>query len=649
MTATSRVWVARPSVGKLAYGALFMMVLPALLWAWGHQLDQVVELPALRAPVAGAIIAFAGALVAGLGVRALWVHGGGLPMSPYPPLRRVSGDIYGVMSHPIYVGAVAFAGGLALAVGSAAGLWLVTPLLGLTAAVYVLGYEGEATVARYGRARTLPLLHLPLASDARPDARDRWSIYLLVFLPWLVLYLGVERLGVPPGAVVGYLPGEAELPVWPATEAVYALGYLFTLAAPLVSRTRAALRTFAIRGLLATALAVLVYLVAPVIAPAKPYEGGGLWGTLLRWERAGDQPVTAFPAFHAIWAILAASAFAERWPRWRAAWWTVAAAISASCLTTGMHALVDVAAAWALGAALLRANRIREAIRRTAERIANSWREVRVGPIRLMSHGLYAGLGFGIGCVMILALTGAENLPWLLLVSTSSIVTAGLWAQFIEGSPQMLRPYGYYGSILGSVIGAGFAAWLGADFWLLLGACAVAAPFVQAIGRLRCLVQGCCHGRAAPPAVGIRYTHPRSRVTRLSTLGGVPVHPTPVYSIAANLVIGPILLRLWMVGAPLTFVTGMYLLLTGLARFAEEHYRGEPQTPIYAGLRVYQWLAIAWGVAGAGLMALGGVTAPAPSGLEVHTLIPVGVFALLAYLAYGADLPDSNRRFSRLV
>lgn len=649
MTTAPSVWLARPSVGKLAYGALFMLVLPALLWVWGRRLDRIVHLPAIHAPVVGALIAIGGAMIAALGIRALWVHGGGLPMSPYPPLRRVSRDIYGIMSHPMYVGAVACAGGLSLVLGSAAGLWLVTPLLALTAAVYVVGYEADATLARYGPSPRLPVLRLPLASDSRPDVRDRVSIYLLVFLPWLVLYLGVERLGVPPGAVEGYLPGEADLPVWPATEAIYAAGYLFTLAAPLVGRTRAVLRTFAIRGLLATGLAVLIYLVAPVIASPKPFDGGGLWGMLLRWERAYDQPITAFPAFHAIWAILAASVYGDRWPRWRALWWGGALAISASCITTGMHALVDVAAAWALGAALLKVDLIWEAIRRAAEGVANSWHEVRLGPVRFMSHGVYAGLGAWIGSLTILALVGGENFPWLLLIGTSSIVGAGLWAQLIEGSPLMLRPYGYYGSVVGCVLGAALAAWLGADFWLLFGAVAIAAPFVQAIGRLRCLVQGCCHGREAPPAVGIRYTHPRSRVTRLSTLGGVPVHATPVYSILANLVIGPVLLRLWMVQAPLSFVVGMYFLLTGLARYAEEHYRGEPQTPVYGGLRIYQWLAIASGVAGAALMTLGGSPAPPPAGLEARVLLPTTVFAIATYLAYGADLPDSNRRFSRLV
>jgi hypothetical protein len=649
MTTISRPWVVRPSVGKLAYAVLFMVVLPMLLWVWTSRLDRMLHLPVVRAPVVGTLIALAGAALAALGIRALWLYGDGLPMSPYPPVRRVTRSIYGVMSHPLYVGAVACAAGVSLGLGSAAGLWLVTPLLGLTAAAYVLGYEGDATLERYGPSPTPPIVRLPAAVDSPPDIRDRASIYILVFLPWLVLYLGVERLGVPPGAVVGYLPGETELPVWPASEAVYAAGYLFTLAVPLVGRTRAGLRTFAVRGLLATGLAVLIYLVVPVIAPAKPFEGGGLWGTLLRWERLNDEPITAFPAFHAIWAILAASVYADRWPRWRAAWWGGALAIGASCITTGMHALVDVAAAWVLAAALLRADLLWSGIRRGAERIANSWREVRVGPIRLMSHGVYAALGVLIGSLIILALLGVESLPWLLLVGTSSIVGAGLWAQFIEGSPLMLRPYGYYGALPGCLIGAVIAASLGADFWLLLAAFAVATPFVQAVGRLRCLVQGCCHGREAPPEVGIRYTHPRSRVTRLSALGGVPVHPTPVYSILANLVIGPILLRLWMVRAPLAFVVGMYFLLSGLARFVEEHYRGEPQTPMYGGLRIYQWLAVAWGVAGAAFTTLGRASAPPPVGLDWHVLAPIGLFAVVGYLAYGADLPASNRRFSRLV
>src|SRR5207248_4708443 len=99
--------------------------------------------------------------------------------------------------------------------------------------------------------------------------------------------------------------------------------------------------------------------------------------------------------------------------------------------------------------------------------------------------------------------------------------------------------------LLGAILGVSIAKLAGADTWLLAGACCVAAPWLQALGRLRCLVQGCCHGRLAPDTAGIRYTHPRSRVFRLSSLAGLPVHAAPLYSILCNVFVAVALLRLW--------------------------------------------------------------------------------------------------------
>ena len=58
-----------------------------------------------------------------------------------------------------------------------------------------------------------------------------------------------------------------------------------------------------------------------------------------------------------------------------------------------MHALCDVAAGVALAAASLHATAIWHAAVRTGERIANSWREWRLGPMRIINYGAYAGLG----------------------------------------------------------------------------------------------------------------------------------------------------------------------------------------------------------------------------------------------------------------
>jgi hypothetical protein len=93
----------------------------------------------------------------------------------------------------------------------------------------------------------------------------------------------------------------------------------------------------------------------------------------------------------------------------------------------------------------------------------------------------------------------------------------------------------------------------------------------------------------------------------------------------------------------------MYLLLVGLGRFVEEHLRGEPQTVCLGGLRLYQWLGIAFVLAGGALSAVAGPAAPAPAGLPVEALPVLIALTLHTWFLYGVDFPNSNRRFSRLV
>jgi prolipoprotein diacylglyceryltransferase len=162
-------------------------------------------------------------------------------------------------------------------------------------------------------------------------------------------------------------------------------------------------------------------------------------------------------------------------------------------------------------------------------------------------------------------------------------------------------------------------------------------------------VQGCCHGAPASPSVGIRYVHPRSRVCRLTDLAGVPVHPTPLYSILWNAVPALLGARLWAVRAPLPVIVGAYLILTGLGRFVEESRRGEPQTPVFARLRLYQWIAACTVAAGAVSTCLpAAVPTPAPEP-SLRAVAAGAVFALATWFALGVDFPRSNRRFARLV
>src|SRR5581483_10458128 len=122
--------------------------------------------------------------------------------------------------------------------------------------------------------------------------------------------------------------------------------------------------------------------------------------------------------------------------------------------------------------------------------------------------------------------------------------------------------------------------------------------------RFRCLVQGCCHGAPTDEKRGICYWRPESRVCRIANFANVPLHPTPLYSMLGNVAIGIILGRMWSAGAAPSLIVGLYLVLAGMARFVEESYRGEPQTPMVRGLRLYQWFALMSLFAGALVMSI---------------------------------------------
>jgi protein-S-isoprenylcysteine O-methyltransferase Ste14 len=634
-------------VGAAAYAVLFVVLLPWLLALWMRRLDGIITLPAYGTTMIGLAVAGGGLALMAAATLSLWIVGRGLPMSPFPPERFVESGPYGLVPDPIYIGAVAACLGYAMVTRSAAGLWIVTPLLAMAAASFVLGYEREATRHRFGPG-VQPRLRLPPPADAAPTGGERAAVLLFVLLPWMVVYEAVNRLGIPPDARSSYMAWEGAVPVVPWTEAIYALSYPYVLLAPFLASRQRDLRRFAIRGLWATLTVGLFYLLVPVVAAAKPVPDSSAWAPLLAFERSWNQH-TSFPSFHVVWACLTSVLLAARWPRAR--WWLAAwtLAVAASCVTTGMHAVLDIVAGFSAAALLMHGDAIWAALCRISEAVANSWREWRVGPLRFLSHGVYAAVGGTVGVAVAVWLAGAGQLWWIVAFTFGAQAGAAFWAQTIEGSPQLLRPYGYFGSVVAVVLLSVAAGTAGRDAWLLVAAMAVGGCFTQAIGRLRCLVQGCCHGRPVDAPWGIRYTHPRSRVTRLSNLGGVALHPAPLYSILWVLLIGAVLVRLWTLGAPLPFIAGSYLVLAGLGRFVEEHYRGEPQTAQIAGLRLYQWLAIAFVVAGSAVMAAGGRSAPTPEALEPSAWRALFLVLLVSYVAYGVDLPGSNRRFSRLV
>ncbi len=639
----------KPSLGKLLYGVLFIGILPALLILWTIKTEPAVSLPAIHSVPWGVVITLVGLSIMLAGMLALWRIGGGLPMNAYPPPRYVDNGIYRIVRHPIYIGFVLICSGVAVATGSASGLWLTTPVVAMACGALVLGYELLDMRKRFSgielQNRLFP------GDDCVPASNlDRIRCLLTVFLPWFVFYEVTIHLGIPRDAVVGYLPFEFRLPVLQWTEIFYGSVYPIVLLVPFVVSTRSELRRFSLRALISMMFVFPIFLCVPLISPPRLFVSTSYWGNLLHWEQTVDSAAAAFPSYHIIWAFLAAGALGGK-GRWQKSVWCLwAVLVSISCITTGMHALIDVIAGLMLIVFLFHTEEFWLYLHNVTERIANSWREWRIGPVRIINHGAFAAAGVFTGILIIETCLGPGKRAIPFSIFAGGTLVAAFWAQVIEGSPALLRPLGFYGGLLGATLGAILAAaWTHTNVWLVLSALCVAAPWIQGLGRLRCLVQGCCHGSPTIPEIGIRYSHPRSRVSRISALRDVPIHATPLYSLLWNALIALAVGRLYLLHVNAAMIGGIYLILSGLGRFVEEAYRGEPQTPILRGLRLYQWIALMTVVAGAIVTTC--TSAPVPTRPQFDSsMVPVAVIcALAAWFVTGVDFPESNRRFARLT
>ena len=290
-------------------------------------------------------------------------------------------------------------------------------------------------------------------------------------------------------------------------------------------------------------------------------------------------------------------------------------------------------------------------LQRLSEWVANSRKDLLFlnGNFRIINHSIYTGLSGAIGVAIGSYILG-NNLAVLILV-VCGLVGGAVFAQVMWGNSQLLRPFGYWGTIIGVIIGIALVYLL---FNIPLSKIAMAgvlsAPFVQAVGRLRCLTQGCCHGVITNKLLGIRVWQSQSRVVVLSKLKGKYIHITQLYSILFNLLLGFLLWTLWFSHSiNSSIIIGLYLILTGIERFTEDAYRGEKQTRIVKGLKEPQWEAIV-------ALFIGIIITMIPSNIPPEPIGNFGLPFMAAVLAGGVmaasgmsmDFPKSKLRFSRL-
>jgi phosphatidylglycerol:prolipoprotein diacylglycerol transferase len=112
------------------------------------------------------------------------------------------------------------------------------------------------------------------------------------------------------------------------------------------------------------------------------------------------------------------------------------------------------------------------------------------------------------------------------------------------------------------------------------------------VGRMGCLLAGCCFGRPTTMPWAITFTNPLAAANAATPLG-IPLHPTQLYEAGAELLI-LVFLLLWErrgIGFPgRTFWS--YLLLYGVSRFAIEFYRGDSRGLVFDTLSTSQFVSI---------------------------------------------------------
>lgn len=624
-------------LAKTIYSLVFLLVLPVGLWIWAKAAGHAVSLPAVQSETWGWVLVLAGVLLLVTGMYALWEYGKGLPMNGYPPPLFVSKGVFRLMPHPIYTGFVLVCFGAAVYAGSAAGLWLVGPVAAAGCAALVWGYEQLDLQKRFPDTARQYLLAIPPESEAAPKLRHRLSVYICLLLPWALLNaaviwgLGIEKNTNP----IMQLP---ELALPDAVKwflVVLASAWVFL--APMMAHSQRQLRHFFIGGLM-SGLTVMY------IAWVMPGIGLGHISTI-----SASFWVQVIFSLSWFWLWMAALLYSQMFPGGRNIITGVAIILTISVLMLSTDPIAH-ALTGAIGTvAAMYYPVIWEFLRKSAETIANSWKEWTFGPVRVINHGFYVGSAAFLGIVTGGLLAGEAYIWPMVIFGAIVTICSGLWGQFIEGSDKLKRPFGFYGAMVGSIFASLVMYWMEVNVWVMLGIFSVFMPWVQGIGRFRCLINGCCHGAETNQRLGIRYVHPRSRVCFVSDMKGKPLHPTPLYSMLWLALVGGLQLRLWLAGAELSLIFGTYLILNGLGRFVEEAYRGEPQTPIFAKLRLYQWAAIASMLAG---IIATSFFAPMPDfslSLSWQTFVGGAVMWIFVQFLMGIDFPKSERRFSRLT
>ena len=123
-----------------------------------------------------------------------------------------------------------------------------------------------------------------------------------------------------------------------------------------------------------------------------------------------------------------------------------------------------------------------------------------------------------------------------------------------------------------------------ADFFV------VALPLGHAVGRVGCFLAGCCFGKPTQLPWGVTFSHPHTLVP--PQFQHIPLHPTQLYEVAANLILFFILQSYYKKPHKEGGVLAAYLAGYGVIRFAIEFFRGDFRGGFWWGMSPSQIICL---------------------------------------------------------
>ena len=233
----------------------------------------------------------------------------------------------------------------------------------------------------------------------------------------------------------------------------------------------------------------------------------------------------------------------------------------------------------------------------------------KLGPVTVYTYGVLLAAAYLFG--LKLAMTRAKSrgldpnraLDLGIAIIISALVGAKLLLLLVDFDRFRQSPAELFSIVRsGGVFYGGLIAAVAVAFWYmrrhrmpLWTTCDVFAPGIalgHAVGRLGCLMAGCCYGRPTSVPWAVTFTDPAA-AANVGTPLGVALHPTQLYESAAEALILLLLLSTEKKGRPFEGRTfWVYMLLYGISRFVIEFFRGDDRGVVLGAVSTSQFISL---------------------------------------------------------